>query len=907
MASVSAGSVTTGVGLISGIDSGSLIDKLIALDAKPRDLAQAKIDSDKAKKTALLSLSAQLLGLQGAAASLGQERTFSARKATVSDPSVLSVKTDTGAVLGSTQFVAVRQAQAQQTISNGYPDTDSTKLSAGTIAIKLGGFVNNSTALGSLNGGSGVPLGKIQITNRSGAQIVVDLSAVKTADDVLAAINSTPNVGVRASVSGDQFVLTDTTGSTASNIRVSELGSTTAAALGLTTDTDASDTTLTGSDVVRLASSTKLANLNDGLGVRRNSSSSDFRLTLKDGTTVDVALGSASTVQDVLNAINNDSENGGKVTASLSADSKSLKLTDNTGAGGTLAVSALNASSAAADLGILGNEQAAGVLTGKRPQAGLNSVLLSNLHGGSGSGTAGSIQLTDRSGQSATINLSSAASLDDVVAAINGAGIGLSASINSAGDGLQVSDTTGSTNSNLVINDSSGSLATNLNIAINASVSSVNSGDLNARYIGLSTRLDTLNGGAGVQAGKFNITDSLGQTRVVDLTSSSVKTVGDVIQAINSSGGGVLASINATGDGILVTDTAGGSGQTRIDENGGRTAADLHLLGSGSGTIDGAFRYSIDVTTDDTLQSLFNKIANSPNIPINASLTNDGSASDPYHLIIGSTRSGAAGRLLIDTGSTGLNFSTLAAGQDSLLQIGTGGTPLLFASSDNNFQQVLTGVSVSLLGSSKQAVTVNIGQDNSAVTTALQGVVDKFNLTIDAIDNATTYDSTTTSAATLFNDSTTLQIQTRINNLMLGTYGPSSGSVHNLTDLGITYANGKLQFDSAKLDLALASNPSGVKDFFKTTSTGLADRFKTGLTGLTDSFSGIIAQRTESLDQNVANYQRRLDTLNASLDARRALLQAQFNAMETALAALKSQSSALNGIQNLFSTTTSSS
>ena len=900
-------SVTSGVGLISGIDSGSLIDKLIALEAKPRDLAQAQIDKSTNKKTALLGLSAQLLGLQGAAAALGSEKTFSARQATVSNPSVLSVKTDTGAVLGSTQFVAVRQAQAQQLISNGYPDTDSTKLSAGTISIKLGGFVNNSTGLNTLNGGSGVPLGKIQITNRAGAQNVVDLSAVKTVDDVISAINSTPNVGVRASVSGDRLVLSDTTGAPASPLRFNELGSTTAAALGLTTDTDGSDTTLTGSDIVRLSGSTKLTSLNDGLGVRRNASGTDFQLTLKDGSTVDVGIAAATTVQDVIDAINNDSENGGKVTASLAANNKSLKLTDNTAGGGTLAVSALNASHAAADLGILGSEQGAGVLTGKRTQATLNSVLLANLQGGSGTGTAGSIQLTDRSGQSASIDLSSAASLDDVVTAINNAGLGLSAAINSAGDGLQVTDTTGSTSSNLIISDTTGTLAASLNIAVNASLSSVNSGDLNARYISSSTRLDGLNGGEGVQRGKFNITDSLGRTRVVDLSSSSVETIGDVIQAINSSGSGVLASINSTGDGILVTDTAGGGAQLRIDENGGRTAADLHLLGSGTGSIDGAFRYTLTVTAEDTLQTLFNKIASAPRIPINASLTNDGSANDPYRMIIGSTRSGAAGRLLIDTGSTGLNFSTLAAGQDALLQVGTGGTPLLFASSDNSFQQVLTGVSVTLLGSSKDPVAVNVAQDNSAITTALQGVVDRFNSTVDAIDKATTYDSTTTTAATLFNDSTTLQIQIRINNLVLGNFGPAAGSIHNLTDLGISFSDGKLQFDTSRLDQALDDNPAAVKDFFKTSSTGLADQFKTGLTGLTDSFSGIIAQRTQSIDQDVTNYQQRLVTLNASLDARRALLQAQFNAMEAALAALKSQSSALGGIQNLFNTTTSSS
>ena len=100
----------------------------------------------------------------------------------------------------------------------------------------------------------------------------------------------------------------------------------------------------------------------------------------------------------MLTAVNTDSENSGDLTASISGDGDRLVLTDSSGGGGTLSVAELNGSKAARDLGILGNEQGAGVLTGRGVLAGLNSVLLKNLNGGQGITVPGQVQLTDRSG-----------------------------------------------------------------------------------------------------------------------------------------------------------------------------------------------------------------------------------------------------------------------------------------------------------------------------------------------------------------------------------------------------------------------------------------------------------------------------------------------------------------------------
>ena len=170
-------------------------------------------------------------------------------------------------------------------------------------------------------------------------------------------------------------------------------------------------------------------------------------------------------------AFNDNDDNGGKLTAALS--NGRLVLTDNAGGGGTLAVTDLNGANATEALG-LDNAAVGNTLTGDRLLAGIGSKLTRNLNGGRGITTPGSITVTDRSGLTATLDFSSAESLDEILTAINGAvddttseKLSLTARYSSTGTGIEVVDTSGATASNLVIADvGGGSVAADLGLAI---------------------------------------------------------------------------------------------------------------------------------------------------------------------------------------------------------------------------------------------------------------------------------------------------------------------------------------------------------------------------------------------------------------------------------------------------------
>ena len=52
-------SITTGVGLISGIDTASLIDQLIALESRPKLFMQARIAALTSQQASLLDINGQ--------------------------------------------------------------------------------------------------------------------------------------------------------------------------------------------------------------------------------------------------------------------------------------------------------------------------------------------------------------------------------------------------------------------------------------------------------------------------------------------------------------------------------------------------------------------------------------------------------------------------------------------------------------------------------------------------------------------------------------------------------------------------------------------------------------------------------------------------------------------------------
>ncbi len=901
--------IRTGIGLFSGIDIAGLTDQLIAAQRAPANRLESRIAGFQAVDFGLQALEANVLTLSTSVSTLGEKTTFDSLKVSNSSPSQLTVSTTASAAIGNYAFKTLQLAATEQRLSKGFANSDSQKIGAGTIAISQGGELFTSTRLDTFNGGGRIQRGSIRITDRSGATATIDLSNAFSIDDVLDAINDANGLAVTASTSGGSIVLTDTSGSTSSDLSVAEVGSgTTAADLGILQS--ASADSLTGSEVYYLTEDFTLDQLNDGNAVFKTEGSADLKITAQDGTEIEVNLDDVFNLTELLDAINSHADNGGKVAASLS--NGRLVLTDSTGGGGSLTVEDVNGAAVVEGLG-LDNAAAGNTLTGDRLLAGIGSRLLRNLNGGQGISTPGQITVTDRTGKTATLDLSTAESLDEVVTAINTAvdassqALSLTARVNSSGTGIEIVDTSGDTASNLIIADvGAGTTAADLGIAIDDAVTSVDSGSLSLRRINESTLLsDYAPDGRAVSTGSFLIIDSAGNQASVSI-SSAVKTIGDVLQRINAASGvQVTASLNDTGDGFVITDDAGGAGTLKVQEVGGTVAADLRILGEGvlggggSQEISSRKQTVITVDADDTLDSLVTKI-NSGSSELTATVINDGSSFNAFRLSLTSRESGTGGRLVLDTGEFDLGLTIATEAQDSLLQIGSNvATSFLRSSSSNQFSDVVTGISVKAneVGSSVAQVTVT--RDTTKVTTALESFVTSYNNFITTKDVLTKFDENPADRGALQGQGVVLRIESRLNGLINRQFG-SSGAVRSLSDLGIRIVTGgKLEFDQGIFDDAVASDPTAVREFFLNSGAGAADTIENRLDSLTDTVDGLFSVERNSVQNTIDSLTSRVEQIDALLEVRHERLLQQFINMESVIGQLQSQQDALSALSSI--------
>lgn len=904
--------IRSGTGLISGIDTQSLINALISLQRTQVARLESRRTGFTSTQTGLKTLEANVVSILTSVQKLGTASTFATFKVTNSDETQLSVSAGTNAKPGTYKFQTVQTSSTFTSISKGFVNADQQAVGAGTLTIANGGSLKKSTLLDALHGGDGIRRGTIRITDRAGNSADIDLANAYTVDDVLNAINSAVGIAVTASTSGGSLVLRDSSGSTSSNLMVTDLnGGHAAADLGIAGSVASNQ--LSGSTVFEVTGDFLLDHINDGNRIHHLQGAPDFSVTLTDDTVLEVNLDGAVTVNDVLKRINDHADNGGKVLAEL-VDGR-IRLTDQSGGGGTstFAVADINNATVVRHLGldavVSGNE-----ITGRKLTAGINSVLLRNLRGGQGIDSIGQLSLTDRAGTSATIDLTGAESLDEVLNAINNATSGggtklkLTAQLNANGAGIEVIDTSGSTSNNLVIADVGGStLAAQLGISVDAGQTSVHSGRLNHRYVSEATSLAKYApDGGGIEPGSIRITDSAGNQTLVDI-SSAVKTIGDVIQRINlATGISVRAELNETGDGFVIVDEAGGTGTLRVEEAGKSTAADLRILGDGVTGGDGIQRISsrfaaiVTVEADDTLNNLVQKI-NSQVGFVEASVFDDGSVFNPKRLSLVSSASGAAGQLIIDDSGLNLNLTTASTARDALLRVGDNlATAFLVASDSDRFENVVQGVNVNVIQPGSSPATVTITRDVDAVKKSISDFVTAINKFYAAAGELTKFDPTTETRGILHGKGIVLRVESRLSSLVSQQISDTNQTIKSLFDIGIRVADDStLTLNESKLTAALAANPQEVIDFFTKQSTGFADVAERVVHSFTDPFTGALTLETNALQKSVESLTTRINDLDAILAVRKERLIQQFATLETLLGEMQAQNTAIGTIGRL--------
>jgi flagellin-like hook-associated protein FlgL len=412
----------TGTSLDPSLLNTTRLNSLLGTKAQARLVSPVADNNDivlTANQNGAAYNNAHVVFVHDSAAATGATATYSGNTLTVHILSGITTAAD-----------AVNAINAEGTFTAIADYRDATTLSqAGTNPVQATDF-GNVTA-----GGSGENLdlaSGLTITNGNKSS-TLDTSNVKTVEDLVNLINRT-DLGVVAEINADRTGINVRSRLNGADLTIGENGGQLATQLGIRTYT----------------ADSKLADFNRGIGIQSTaaletldtSKLDSLRIVARDGTTLNVSLVGATSLQDVANAINGAAGNNTGTTAvvaQLSQNGNRLELVDSsTATSGSLDVQSVPGTQAAEYLGL--------VETG----AGQKSSTTANETGGyvlSGGNVLGNdFVIQARDGTELWVDLAGTKTVADVLERINtniantGSPPKITAQLATIGNGIQLVD-----------------------------------------------------------------------------------------------------------------------------------------------------------------------------------------------------------------------------------------------------------------------------------------------------------------------------------------------------------------------------------------------------------------------------------------------------------------------------------
>ncbi len=452
-------------------------------------------------------------------------------------------------------------------------------------AVDLGPVLHFNTRLADLRGGDGITSGSIAVSDGSHTSII-DISTAETIGDVAALIRANPpetrSLDVEITATGLVIQLD----SAAGDLSIREVGGgTTASELGILTETGVGNDPVIGDDLDPILRTT--TRLDDILGSRAHAvvrfSGPDNDLILE----ADVR-GETDAEGNWLNGVEirfeNDATAGSEWVVYTASQDPAVPPTIvvHIEEGMTQArhvVSAINDAYDAGDLPFTAqldplDEQRGGVAYVTETPPGETAAVTAGGSGGEIDLDSG-LQIAG-GGNTYTISLASAETVEDVLNRLNSSDASVLAEINATATGINVRSRLSGVD--FAIGENGGTTATQLGL----------------RTFTADIRLEDLNYGAGASIsddGDFTIQLTDGTELEIDLDIETHQTIGDVLNLINDAAAAAGASLEARlaryGNGIeLVDESTGVQSLTVTREFGSMAAIDLGLVPEGQNASD---------------------------------------------------------------------------------------------------------------------------------------------------------------------------------------------------------------------------------------------------------------------------------------------------------------------------------
>jgi flagellar hook-associated protein 2 len=369
--------------------------------------------------------------------------------------------------------------------------------------------------------------------------------------------------------------------------------------------------------------------------------------------------------------------------------------------------------------------------------------------------------------------------------------------------------------------------------------------------------------------------------------------------AINNAGAGVNATILTTSGANYLSVTANNSGLTTLQLND--TPLDL-ITATGTGTETSGKTYADSTTVAVSANNMVDLVAGSTTYHLN--LTGNNNLIGLRDAINGA---GAPGISASITGSAG-SYSLSLTGAPGALQLNdlpsqvdlisntNQGSNAVFTLNDtinitrstNTVNDVISGLSFTLLKQTAGSVTLSLATDRTQLSAALQTLVTGYNAVVDQVNQ-----QVGTSGGPLGGDMLISNISGDLQQLA-SYWNTSAGSIHSLSDLGVAFdTTGHLSFSQATFDgLSDSQIPDAFK-FLGSSKSGLG-ALANNFTQLSDPLTGLIRVQENGYDATNQELTSQISTLNARTSQLQASMTARLQAADALVAELQSQQNVVN-------------
>lgn len=407
---------------------------------------------------------------------------------------------------------------------------------------------------------------------------------------------------------------------------------------------------------------------------------------------------------------------------------------------------------------------------------------------------------------------------------------------------------------------------------------------------------------------------TLGDTntwRAVGAASSDATAIG-VTASAGSSPGSYAVKVDAlaasqmnAGSAVANAQTAIGVGTLTIDI--GRWADDLSGFTPKTGST--ALTITID-PGEDTLEKIRDKINNSADAPVRASIVNDAAGA---RLVLQSSQTGAENGFRVSVSDADGNhaddsgLSRLAYDPAGGAAVSTRTQParnaratingLAVEATTNSLANVIDGVSLTLGKVTAGTVDLTVTRDTASMRKSIDGFVSSYNDLVKLVRDQTKYDATSKNAGTLQGDRTAVNLLAQLWRT-LGDSSSASSVFARASDIGLSVqTDGTLKVEGSKLDSGFA-NLAELQNFFTAatdnpSSTGLAQRLRQLADQLLGS-DGAMSSRQEGLRKQKTANGLRQEALEDRVAQTEKRLRAQYQALDASMAKLSRLSGFVN-------------